>query len=186
MLRVVRVLRLIKLVRLLRASRVFKRWEARLPVPYSTMKLARSILVVVFTCHWFSCVWRLQVLMRSYASARCSTHACMHASLHAPGGMPRSHTRSASRGTNGGRVQASLSSETPLETWMGEFGYCHAKTEADIEASDADDADGCGHTYRCASPAVLYSVSLVRANPTRRAPLDPPAEAHCARTHLTC
>jgi hypothetical protein len=47
-LRVIRTLRLIKLLRLLRGSRVLKRWETRISMPYATIALLQIMLMVVY------------------------------------------------------------------------------------------------------------------------------------------
>ena len=53
-------MRLVKLVRLLRGARMFKRWEARLAINYSTLTLALCLIGVLISSHWFACVWALQ------------------------------------------------------------------------------------------------------------------------------
>ena len=58
--RLIRLMRLIKLVRLLRASRMFKRWEARMSISYGTLALCRCLLQILFGGHWFACAWALQ------------------------------------------------------------------------------------------------------------------------------
>lgn len=51
-LRTIRLLRLIKLVRLVRASRMFKRWESRLPINYGTLDLVKMVVIVLVGGHW--------------------------------------------------------------------------------------------------------------------------------------
>ena len=65
LLRVVRVLRLVKLVRLVRASRVLKRFLARLPLNYGSLIIMRMILVIIIASHWFACIFRLKVWFES-------------------------------------------------------------------------------------------------------------------------
>ena len=59
-LRVIRLARLVKLVRLVRGARMFKRWEARLAINYSTLTLTLCLLGVLISSHWFACIWALQ------------------------------------------------------------------------------------------------------------------------------
>ena len=61
-LRVLRALRLVKLVRLVRASRMFKRWESMIAINYAGLALARCMLGVLVSSHWFACVWALQTI----------------------------------------------------------------------------------------------------------------------------
>ena len=62
-LRVIRLARLVKLVRLVRGARMFKRWEARLAINYSTLTLTLCLLGVLVSSHWFACIWALQTTL---------------------------------------------------------------------------------------------------------------------------
>ena len=62
---VLRVLRLIKLARLLRASRILKRWEARMSINYSLLSLCSAVFTVVLTAHWVGCAWALQAHLQT-------------------------------------------------------------------------------------------------------------------------
>jgi hypothetical protein len=62
-LRVIRLARLVKLVRLVRGARMFKRWEARLAINYSTLTLTLCLLGVLISSHWFACIWALQTTL---------------------------------------------------------------------------------------------------------------------------
>ena len=59
-LRALRALRLIKLVRIARASRIFKRWETRFAINYTTLELCKCLTAMLMAAHWFSCFWVLQ------------------------------------------------------------------------------------------------------------------------------
>lgn len=59
--RAVRVLRLLKLVRLARGSRIFKRWEMRVSLNYAMLSIAQIVVMLIFVCHLFACIWGLQV-----------------------------------------------------------------------------------------------------------------------------
>lgn len=62
-LRVLRALRLIKLVRLIRASRIIRRWEARIAVNYTYLTITSSAISSVLCAHWMACVWILQAML---------------------------------------------------------------------------------------------------------------------------
>ena len=55
--RVIRLLRLLKLMRLLRASRIFKRWQTAITIPYFLQSLFKYMMIVVITGHWMACGW---------------------------------------------------------------------------------------------------------------------------------
>ena len=57
--RLFRLMRLIKLIRLIRASRMFKRWETRMAIDYSTLSLVRCMVMVCVGAHWFACTWSI-------------------------------------------------------------------------------------------------------------------------------
>ena len=52
LLRILRILRLFKLVRLARASRIVKRWQARVTLHQSTITLLTSTLQLLLATHW--------------------------------------------------------------------------------------------------------------------------------------
>ena len=52
----IRTLRLIKLLRIVRGSRVLKRWETRISMPYATITLTQLMLMVVYAVHIVACV----------------------------------------------------------------------------------------------------------------------------------
>ena len=52
----IRTLRLVKLLRIVRGSRVLKRWETRISMPYSTLTLTQLMLIVVYAVHIVACV----------------------------------------------------------------------------------------------------------------------------------
>ena len=70
LLRVIRLVRCIKMVRLLRASRLFKRWQSRLPISHGMQAMSKCIVAIVMFGHWFACVWTLQT---SFAETRLDT-----------------------------------------------------------------------------------------------------------------
>jgi hypothetical protein len=55
--RVIRLLRLLKLARLLRASRIFKRWQTLLTIPFYLQSLLKYMMIIVVTGHWMACGW---------------------------------------------------------------------------------------------------------------------------------
>ena len=56
-LRVIRLARLAKLLKVLKASAVFKRWESRIGMQYSTMTLIKWFVFILMLCHWLACAW---------------------------------------------------------------------------------------------------------------------------------
>ena len=56
-LRTIRLARLAKLLRVLKGSRIFKRWESRIGMQYSTMTLIKWCVFVLVLCHWLACAW---------------------------------------------------------------------------------------------------------------------------------
>ena len=52
----IRTLRLIKLLRIVRGSRVLKRWETRISMPYATITLTQLMVMVVYVVHVVACV----------------------------------------------------------------------------------------------------------------------------------
>ena len=59
-LKMLRALRLIKLIRLVRASRMYRRWETRVALSYTTMSLIGCSVSITIISHWFACMWVLQ------------------------------------------------------------------------------------------------------------------------------
>ena len=57
--RIVRLMRLLKLARMVRASRIFKRWEAKLGIPYSIVSLIKFSVMLLVAGHWLACAWCL-------------------------------------------------------------------------------------------------------------------------------
>jgi hypothetical protein len=55
--RIIRLLRLLKLARMVRASRIFKRWEAKMSIPYSIVGLCKFGLTLLVAGHWMACAW---------------------------------------------------------------------------------------------------------------------------------
>ena len=70
LLRLVRLLRCIKMIRLVRASRLVKRWQAKVPMSHVTMSMTKCLIAIAFFGHWFACVWALQT---SFANSRLDT-----------------------------------------------------------------------------------------------------------------
>ena len=60
MMRLLRALRLVKLMRLVRASRIFKRFETKMSVRYSSLDIVKCLVLVVVTAHWSACAWGMQ------------------------------------------------------------------------------------------------------------------------------
>lgn len=58
-LRTIRLFRLLKILRVLRASRMLKRWENRISMPFAHQALARFLVIIIFISHWMACVWGL-------------------------------------------------------------------------------------------------------------------------------
>ena len=54
----------------LRASRILKRWRTRISISQGMLAIVRNLLVIVFSVHWFACVWTLQT---TFASSRSAT-----------------------------------------------------------------------------------------------------------------
>ena len=81
-LRALRVLRLIKLVRLARGSRLFKRYELRMSINYANLSLFNVSVMILFACHWFACIWGLQVCLRALPRPR-PPWRCPHANVDA-------------------------------------------------------------------------------------------------------
>lgn len=55
LLRVVRGLRLVKLVRLARASRLLRRWQTRIAISWSGLRLISLLVTLLLTTHWLAC-----------------------------------------------------------------------------------------------------------------------------------
>ena len=54
MVRIIRLLRLLKLFRVLKASRVYKRWEARMAIPYAYIALIKFSVLLLVVGHWMA------------------------------------------------------------------------------------------------------------------------------------
>ncbi len=61
-LRMIRLVRLIKLLRLVRMSRVLKRFEAHLSIPYGIITLAKYFIMMITISHWLACLIRIVVV----------------------------------------------------------------------------------------------------------------------------
>ena len=57
--RIIRLMRLLKLFRVLKASRIYKRWEARISIPYSYIELIRFTILLIVMGHWMACAWAI-------------------------------------------------------------------------------------------------------------------------------
>eukprot|EP00404_Azadinium_spinosum_P016017 CAMPEP_0180529830 /NCGR_PEP_ID=MMETSP1036_2-20121128/61592_1 /TAXON_ID=632150 /ORGANISM="Azadinium spinosum, Strain 3D9" /LENGTH=347 /DNA_ID=CAMNT_0022543585 /DNA_START=1 /DNA_END=1042 /DNA_ORIENTATION=+ len=55
--RLLRVLRLFKLVRILKASRLVKRWQNRVSIMSSWLRLMKFTTLICVACHWMACLW---------------------------------------------------------------------------------------------------------------------------------
>ena len=108
LLRVVRGLRLVKLVRLVRGARLLKRWQTRVALSWSSLRLIQLLVILMLTMHWFACLLALQVrnLPRSPApqpaqafSNLCVWLACL-------------------------LVLQTAFSLDPLTTWLGRYDHC--------------------------------------------------------------
>ena len=56
-LRVVRLARLAKLLKVLKSSAIFKKWESRIGMQYSTQTMIKWLILITFLCHWLACAW---------------------------------------------------------------------------------------------------------------------------------
>lgn len=63
--RIIRLARLAKLLRVLRSSRIFKRWESRIGMQYSTMTMIKWTVFVLMLCHWLACLWHLVIAVEA-------------------------------------------------------------------------------------------------------------------------
>ena len=54
-----RIIRMLKLLRVVRAARVFARWQTKNSIPYAKQSIAVFILIFLFLCHFFACLWLL-------------------------------------------------------------------------------------------------------------------------------
>ena len=61
--RVIRCLRLVKLARLLRASNVLRRWETRVTINHSMIRLGRTLVYQLLVLHWSTCALVLPTTM---------------------------------------------------------------------------------------------------------------------------
>lgn len=62
-----RLLRLVKLTRVLKVQRFLRRWEAWIPVNFSTLRLC-SFLCITFMCaHWLACGLHLVTALEPHA-----------------------------------------------------------------------------------------------------------------------
>ncbi len=60
----IRLLRLLKLVRVLKASRVYKRWEARISLPYAYIGLIQFTILLMVAGHWFACAFSIMAVLQ--------------------------------------------------------------------------------------------------------------------------
>ena len=56
-LRVVRLARLAKLLKVMKSSAIFKKWESRIGMQFSTMTMIKWAVIIGFLCHWLACAW---------------------------------------------------------------------------------------------------------------------------------
>lgn len=63
--KIIRLLRLLKLFRVLKASRVYKRWEARVAIPYAYVALMKFSVLLIVMGHWMACGWALVAALQS-------------------------------------------------------------------------------------------------------------------------
>ena len=82
-LRILRALRLLRLLRLSKLSRILSRWETRMAIRYSTLEIAKCLLLVIISAHWSACIFGLMAAVRAAASI---TSYCRHAAptFHVP------------------------------------------------------------------------------------------------------
>ena len=57
LLRVIRLARLAKLLKVMKSSAIFKKWESRIGMQFSTMTMLKWLLIITFLCHWLACAW---------------------------------------------------------------------------------------------------------------------------------
>ena len=164
--RIIRLLRLIKLVRLVRGARILKRWESKLAINYSTLTLWQCLIGLLLSAHWFACVWAMQV-----SGFHTPCDACGSASTYART-RTRPLRRSAAHQTSlGGGVylltpfsscaQVSLAHETPVDSWMGYYGYCWDVGKSAATSLERVVVDGPGAAdFECAEPGMRYSASV--------------------------
>jgi hypothetical protein len=57
--KLIRALRLVKLLRLLRGSRIFRRFQTKMSIRYSTLDLLKCGVYVIAAAHWSACCWGL-------------------------------------------------------------------------------------------------------------------------------
>jgi hypothetical protein len=60
----IRLLRLLKLVRVLKASRIYKRWEARISMPYAYIALIQFTIILMIAGHWFACAFSIVAVLQ--------------------------------------------------------------------------------------------------------------------------
>ena len=60
----IRLLRLLKLVRVLKASRIYKRWEARISLPYAYIGLIQFTILLMIMGHWFACAFSITAVLQ--------------------------------------------------------------------------------------------------------------------------
>ena len=146
---------------------------------FTGFRPSRQCLVgLLLSAHWFACIWAMQV-------AGPSTHRVMHAAapsmhrvMHAAT-LPRFHahargTSAAAQRTQPASVavcvclppvsscaQVSLAHETPVDSWMGWYGYCWDLGKSPDTSLERVVVDGPGVAeFECAAPGSRYSASV--------------------------
>ena len=56
-LRVIRLARLAKLLKVMKSSAIFKKWESRIGMQFSTLTMIKWGTIISFLCHWLACAW---------------------------------------------------------------------------------------------------------------------------------
>lgn len=56
-LRLLRPLKVLRLFKMLRASRMWKRYERDLAIPFSQLTMVKLIILLLTLCHWLACLW---------------------------------------------------------------------------------------------------------------------------------
>lgn len=82
-LRVMRILRLFKLVRLVKASRLMRRWVARISISHATVTMMQCGFMLLISAHWYACCMALQASLHSDPQATWMGEDCTHHKRHA-------------------------------------------------------------------------------------------------------
>ena len=155
--RLLRVLRLFKLLRLLRASRLFRRWETRLSINYGVLTMVR------FLCYTRCNSSALAPHASDSVTADLSAHICAPQVRCVLYVLLCAHWMACAW-----TLQTTIFAISPLQTWMGTYGYCREAPAADdsiaLDALDAaafvvfDVPDGVA--ILCVRHGELYAASL--------------------------